>query len=221
MNIEEFQSEEFAKLTFPIFTLGKNDLVLEKFPRLKTVFNNVVIKSEEKILSIDINKVIRYIIFVYDKGSPLIKKIDNLVTRKITGAILAGFEYQDSFERDVDLMMKCRISDINTMIVKYCRLMKSRLYSLVVVSNESFNGTLEEIMSYKTGGKKSLDDQKKKMELIDQAKTTADNIDEWSLQLLSFDTNEQLKEEFYTIVDESDLKLSPEENAEDGGAETQ
>lgn len=213
MNIEEFSKEDFIKLAFPIHLMEEGELVLEKFPRLKNVFKNIIIMDGDKVVDIDINKVIKYIIFVYDKGSPLLTKFESLVTRKVTGAALAGFDHTNEFEKEVELMMKCKLSSINNMIIGYCRLMRSRLFSLIVASNESFHNTLQELMNYKVSKEDVLGDNKQKMDLVERAKKTFDNIDSWSSELLSKDTNTDLQDTLYTIVDESDLQLSPEENS--------
>ena len=126
----EIKESDCKKMMFPYHLIGDKD-PLEVFPRLA--------KYEEfnaKIAYRD--KIIKYIILVYDPGSPL-HRYDNLAQKKAVAATCAGFVHKkDVFEESVVKMMDCRIYPINLMIIRMCRIFGDKVYSLLVAGNEAF-----------------------------------------------------------------------------------
>lgn len=79
---------KYKKLKFKIDPNNKGEDVLEKFPELKR--HKVIAKSRYP----NLNYVLRYIIFLYDPETDLIKDIPDLPNRKRAAAILAGFDLE-------------------------------------------------------------------------------------------------------------------------------
>lgn len=81
----------FQKLKFKVYDIAPEEDVLEKFPELAKY--KVIAKSRAP----QKNLLLRYIIFLYDPGSDLIREISDLKSRKIHAAELAGFEKETDY----------------------------------------------------------------------------------------------------------------------------
>lgn len=196
----EYKAEDFKDMAFPLYEVEN---MLESFPKLKSC-------KEFNVEIEDLDKIIKYVGFAYDKGSPL-QKIENIVHRKVTAAQLAGFNTEDEYIQDI---MKCRNFTVNLMIVRYCRMLRSRLYMVIVAGNETLNDTIYQLLNYeKTNNKNVLENSETRLKLLSQAKETAMEMDELSQQLLS-DDNPILNDVLYQISDmteEEYINLTPED----------
>lgn len=197
----DYKPEDFAKMLFP---LQDSDNVLADFPKLKSYpeFGHDIN---------EVDKVIKYVGLAYDKGSPL-QKIDNIVHRKVTAAMIAGFaNTDDPYIQDI---MKCRNVIVNLMIIRYCRLMRSRTYMVIVTGNEILNDTMEQLMNFEIKKKNLLENSETKLALFEKAKKTAKDNDALSFEFLSNDDNKNLHDTLYTIADmdeEEYINLTPED----------
>lgn len=79
-------STKFKGLKFKIHELPKDADLLEKFPDLAKY------KAIGRSKYPDLNRILRYIIYLYDPGSDLIKDIPDLQSRKNAAAKLAGYD---------------------------------------------------------------------------------------------------------------------------------
>ncbi len=201
--MSEYKNEDFKGMLFPFHTVTEN--VLEAFPKLR--------QQPEFIAEIrDIDKIIKYIGFTYDKKSPL-QTIENIIHRKVTAANLAGFENTD--EEFVQDIMKCNNVAVNLMIVRYCRMLRSRVYMGIVAGNETLNDALLQLLNLKLKDtdKDILEKSRTRMQLLAQVNETAAEMDAISAEFLSDDNNE-LKDILYAISDMSEeeyLNLTPED----------
>lgn len=159
-------------------------------------------------------EVVKYIALVYDRKSPLYK-IDDIDKRKASAAIMAGFSYDGEFGENVVRMIRCRVPKINLMILRYCRMCNGRKYALFVAGNESFHGTLSEIMNYVPSDDGDiLKDNKTKLELFEKAKDNAELLDELGHEILAMDKTRELNEGLSVMVEiagVSDVPLSVED----------
>ena len=80
-------SQRFARLTYPIHGLGAS--ILTTFPILKKISGFNEIKDE---------RVIAYVIYLYDKGSDLPVEFKDLSIRKESAATEAGFDRNEDGE---------------------------------------------------------------------------------------------------------------------------
>lgn len=76
---------KFKNLKFKIHNLKESESVLSKFPELKKY--KVINRSKYP----DLDKILRYIIYLYDPGSDLRLDIPDLSSRKRAAATLAGY----------------------------------------------------------------------------------------------------------------------------------
>lgn len=79
---------DFDGLKFPAHKVAKEDDILDKFPQLGRIKSFKMYKGDWK------TQVIKYIIFLYDKGSDLYDEIPDFRKRKEIAADLAGFSKQ-------------------------------------------------------------------------------------------------------------------------------
>ncbi len=199
---------DYSSLMIRIDQVPQGEDLLAAFPRLSR-YEEFSYPMEHR------DKVIRYVVLCYDMGSPL-QNVDSLAQKKAMAAHQAGFLYQDeSFEAPVIAMMDGKILPVNKMIIRYCRMQHSRLYSLIVSGNEAFHEASEKLLVASTDSDDVLKDMKTKMEIFDKAKANAISLDNMSRELLSGDNSALIQKTLYTIVDNNDsvIPLTPEDFA--------
>lgn len=110
MNTEDL---DFSKLKYKVHELEEGVDPLSVYDDLK--------KYPEfyEAISLPRKKVLRYIIYFYDKGSPL--RDEEVYRGKIIAATLAGFETgnEGKFADTVEQMMLCRDFKINAMVIRF------------------------------------------------------------------------------------------------------
>ncbi len=210
----DYKADDFNHMLFSFFAVGDRD-VFDCFPILQKYKEFL-----EPLPGYKINKVIKYIGYCYDKGSPL-QKIEDIVKKKVTAALLAGFEPKPdgTFETEVDDMFRCKNNAINLMIIRYCRLVRSRTYILLTVGNETYYNTIKQLMTYTPKGKDSdvLKETTLKMKMLAEAEDLAKKMDALSTELLSGDNSNTLNSILYAVADmteEEYIKLTPEDFAD-------
>ena len=197
-----YKDSDFADLLFPFHKVKKN--LTKVFPKLADLYQGIEIVSDDIIL---------YVGFAYDKGSPL-QKLESIVDRKVQAALLAGIEANEEgkFRPEIEAVFKCENKDVNDMIIRYCRLLSSRLYSVIVAGNETMHSTIKELMNYVPTGAKILEQTELKLKLLAKAKETAVDMDKLSVEFLR-DDNKKLNEHLYMVSNnlEKYINLTPED----------
>ncbi len=201
----KYSPSDFKGMLIPFHEITGD--VLESCPQLKRF-------DEFKANVPDKDKIIKYIGFVYDKGSPL-PSFDDIVNRKIEAAILAGYEFNKdgSPPKGLDKVFRCEITEINRMIVRYCILQKSRKYLALVANSEVLHEAFGELMGYekKTGNKKSgIADSDEKINLLKKINKLTDETDELQKQFLN-DESKGLNEVLFIIIENNKINLTPED----------
>lgn len=192
--MSDYKEEDFSKMMFPVW--GEID-VLETYPQLKG-YPEFCAKVPE------INRVLKYIFFTYDKDSPL-QKIDNLSQKKKIAMKLA--KIPDELCEEILKGNK----EVNLMIIRYCRMQSSRTYSLLCIGNEAFFSSLAEILNYKSISDDVLTDTKLKQQIFEKAKQNAEYLDEMGKQFLQGDSTPLVQKVLSNVMDEEYIKLSPED----------
>jgi hypothetical protein len=220
-NEQLFADRDFASLMYPVQDLKKGESVLKKFPALLKMasFENYH-KQEmapEQVL-LDINAVIRYIVYAYDRESPIVKRFMNDVEkRKTTACDYAGFPYDDKgmFSMDVDNMMKCKNRYINVMIIDYVRQYNDPEFALLISGYDAYWQKLVQATTVEEGDDNKRDAfqiEESKGKIFEQARKMASMLSDLSVKILS-DENKLLRQEFYSILDSSvrnRLRITPE-----------
>ena len=138
----KFKDSDFSGMMFPIYDLPKSKSVLKEFPELDKY------KEFKTTIALDKDKVIRYIMFCYDKRSPLLKEAD-LSKRKIVALELAGFSKEKGGKYNENLlrMISCENDSINRMMVRFLRIQNDLDFSLLTTLTENYFNTLLQVNS--------------------------------------------------------------------------
>ena len=156
----DFKAEDFKHLRWNVQEVPRETDLLEAFPELGRYPE---LTAE---ITIDRNKVIRFIILCYDKKSPLLAE-KNLIKRKVDACTLAGIEKEDGkFPKDIEEMISNKNLVINRMICRYSRLQSDLQYSLLAAGLENFYGNVS-ILSAPNNGQMEMDDMVKKAKLYE------------------------------------------------------
>jgi hypothetical protein len=151
---------------------------------------------------LDNNKVMEYILCLYDKASPYRRKYTDVLKRKIEVAHDCMFptEAGGNFEPVVEDFLKGRNRVVNQKAVAYVRLHRNFKFSYLVTIEETYYNLMLEIL----GG-----DTKK----ITTARDLRDDLEESLLEILNQDSNPYLKDEILRYLEEERLALRPEDIA--------
>jgi hypothetical protein len=221
-NEQLFADRDFTSLMYQVQDLKKGESILKKFPALLKMpsfenYHKQELGPEDVLL--DINAVIRYIVYAYDRESPIVKRFMNDVEkRKTTACDYAGFPYDDKgrFSLDVDNMMKCKNRYINVMIIDYVRQYNDPEFALLISGYDAYWQKLVQATTVEDGGEDNKRDafqiEESKGKIFEQARKMATMLSELSVKILS-DENKLLRQEFYSILDSSvrnRLRITPE-----------
>lgn len=150
----DFKPKDFELLKYNPYLLPKDKNLLEVFPELSR-FPEFSLPLE----NLDRDLIIRYIIFCYDKKSPLLSE-KNLAKRKMLSCRLVEFEFektepksgrppevkpQPKYPFAVEEMIKGKNIYVNRMICRYCRNQNDLTYSLLVAGMESFFDNIDKL----------------------------------------------------------------------------
>ena len=128
--MSDFKSKDFDNILYPVHTLKKGMDLFTQFPQL--LDHQEFTKNLPASTPID--KVFKYIVFVYDSKSPYVTQISDLTDRKIQAAKDAGFRTNHShgFSDTVIKMLNCQIDSVNEMIIRYLRIQGKDITGLAV-----------------------------------------------------------------------------------------
>lgn len=117
-----YQKEQFNRTLFN--PLEKN--LLKTYPRLLGLFPN----EDERPIE-EREKLLRYVIALYDPASPLQKEYPELLVRKEMAALLAGFDLAKDEARLVELY-SCLDDSVVELIIAYLKIVRNRTWSMIV-----------------------------------------------------------------------------------------
>jgi hypothetical protein len=208
----DFKKSDFDNLLFRVNEVPAKVSVLSHFEKLGEHHEfNLELDGFEK----DRSNIIKYIVYVYDRNSPFLR-IEDIVKRKVQAALKAGFRAKiknnrRQFKTEVDYMLKGYNQNVNKMIVRYCRMQKSKKYMILVAMEEGFWGSLDRALT--RGTNDSQDDIKKRQQILFEEEKNANKIERLTLELLNEDNNRNLMDTLYEVVDEENkrkLRITPE-----------
>jgi hypothetical protein len=151
---------------------------------------------------IDNNKLMQYILCVYDKSSPYRRKYVDILKRKVEVAHDCQFEIEEggNFISPVEDFLKGRNRVVNQKIVQYVRLHRNYKYSYQVSVEASYSNLMLEILGGETKN-------------ITKARELKDELEDNLLELLNQDNNPYLKDEVLRFIENERLELRPEDYA--------
>ena len=186
------------------------------FPRLMDYPEFYKINSEA--VQLNLEEAFRYIVYMYDMNSPF-RGIDDLVKRKITAAKYAGFipSYKDGkmvFSSTVKSFLNCEDSSFNKMVVRYCRMQRSRKWSLLIAAEVSYHNCLLQLMEMDQD--EEAKDTEKKQKILKEAQQTEMMLEQMEKDMLNGDENAHLNNSLYDYIEEEaerDIMITPEQYA--------
>jgi len=198
--MREYKPLDFKDLFINPYELPDKTNLIREFPVLGLYKSFVDYKGV-----LDVNKVIRYIVYAFDDSTPT-KTYANLVERRIEAVELANFKKKgNSFDKNVLDMIKCKNLEVNSMIIDYCSITKGDDYITLIAFQESLRTQSFKLMYG--------DDDEKTKDLIGNVNSLRENIKSIRNGLLS-DNNDLFLIQSFKIKSESDrLLLSPEDYA--------
>ena len=195
----KFAKNDFSEMLYNIYEVPRNGLK-KKFPNLYTeeVSNMELKQGQNK------ERVIRYIVYMYDPKSP-VRSIPDAMKRKREAAILAGFTLNKSgtFSTNDEDVFLCDNISVNACILRFCINCKSGTYTSLI----TYEQALRNVMFYLL---KNLPEPKH----IKAAEDLRIIVDDLSHKLLGEDDNNQLRRHLYQFVDSDSINISPEIIAE-------
>ena len=184
---------------FDVFSLPSTVVILNKFPKL-AIFPEFVapVKSDR-------NKIIRYIVAVYDKRGLRVYE-QNVPKRKRMAAELAGWLPNDKgeFPPAVKEIIEGKSKTVNRMIVRYCKLHKSPRYAALVGMEETFYSILDRMVDSDTETKSTEYTMFKQLE---------NEIEDRAAEFLNGDSNREIIQQVYEDIELERLELRPEDIA--------
>lgn len=195
----EFRADDFSKLMFLVGDMPENIDPVKKFPKLLKYkeFLDTKMPVARK------NKIFRYIVFMYDRESPFTPRVPDLHKRKIEVAKYVKLVVDPkTVPEDIKRILRNDDTQVNEMIIAYCRMQNNPQYSLVVGLTEKYYNELLAVMNKDAG--KSIN-----------ISTTMDELQRATGKLLAQDNSPQLTKELFEYIEEQRIDdLRPEGIAE-------
>lgn len=129
--------EKYKSLKFNVSDVDHGEELLIKFPELKQI------KVFSECRSADRNRIIRYICYMYDPGSPLQVEYQDLQARKEKAAEDAGFErnkkglWPESVQNIFDVIDTEDVL-ITEMIFEFLRIINDKTWAIIKVNEVNF-----------------------------------------------------------------------------------
>ena len=208
-----FKPVDYKDILYPVHTLKRGVSIFDSFPKLLDYQEFVVPLPG----SISIDKVFKYIVFVYDAKSPFFNQIEDLVDRKKQAIVEAGFKPDNSgnFRDSVKDILNCEDNKVNKMIIRYCR-MQGKDFTNLIASQEAYYQINLELIKGISKEENALDVAKSKAQLDKLADEFNVRLNEKARAFLSQETAQGLHDDLWSLAeDESvNINLSPEDYAE-------
>jgi hypothetical protein len=125
-----FSESDFTKMRFIPFGVKKP--MLKLYPRLEEVVTNI----SHGLNDDGVDKVLKYIAFMYDPETPLREKYPDVERRKEFALTLAGFDLDtDTTAHSLTAFDEEWMADV---VVNYLVLINNRLWTLIVTNEQTF-----------------------------------------------------------------------------------
>jgi len=207
----ESSNLDFSKMMFPAHLIDNSIDILRSYPNLKLYPEFIIPPKKDKdeeyslINKFGLTKVFRFIVFAYDRKSPLVSNLTmSVIKRKTEALLLAGFIIDEDND-DIFNIVTCRNRPIAKLIGRYCRIQHNMKFtSLMSKMDAHYNET--EYLRTETDASKRTACLKNQNQLEEEIDTLVNTI-------LSGDNAELLKEEIYAQIEMDELGIMPEDIA--------
>lgn len=123
-----FTDQDFKNLSFQVTKAKPGTLP-------KAVAEMSVIKSWWSTDRNDKDKIIRYIVLMYDKNSPLVKRFNNLEQRKREAFVLAGFNIEDP---NLEVYKEFKDEEFTNMVTDFLIYQNDYIWMMLVSNEQTF-----------------------------------------------------------------------------------
>jgi len=192
---------------FPLVQLDNMWINPFRVPSDSDIFIEHPILKKYKIFSkrikgIDQQKLMKWIMCVYDQGSPYREKYSNVSKRKTEAARDIGFQLTDGglFEENVEGFMKGLNATVNAKVVEFVRRHRSFKFSYLTALESSYYKIMEEVESGNVVRIKELRSMQEEMEST-------------MIEILNQDDSHIMSDTVLRYIEEERLSLRPEEVA--------
>lgn len=229
----EFNKEDFSEMLFNPTVVPEKKTMLTQYIELEKMFG-----SMDFVINADqyggIDRVLRYICFMYDMRTPL-RKITSYPARKKKAMQLAGYlfdkdgQIQESLEAKIPKGRKKKTDEgtvsntaskrtyfkdvmtgksvfVNRMIVLYLRRFRNHEYAYLVAMEEAYFRNMEKIMF----SENTSTEDKNALLLIENVKS---RIDSAYQDVFLHKPDSQHVEEVFMVIEEEKMGISPEDMA--------
>ncbi|MDA3614724.1 hypothetical protein [Polluticaenibacter yanchengensis] len=178
--MSKYTSEHFSHCKINPFTKGA---MIDTYTSLKEVAAGSNMKQLDKVL--------RYIVSIYDESSPLVLQETNLATRKTQAAIIAGFDIIND-EKFLSSIYSCENDNFLSLLMMYfSKFSKPKIWQMIIANEQLFEEYLARLMKPINSTTEDDDDAEDKPRK--KAPTEKDELQ--ALQIKS-----KLREEMLTII---------------------
>jgi len=203
----DFRSQDFKNVLFPVHTITNSMNLYEMYPTVFD-FNEFQVQLHP---GLSINRIFKYIVYVYDQGSPFYTQIDDLTERKKEAAKEAELkQVRGEFTNETKAILNCENKKVNAMILRYCRI-QGKEFANIVASNEAFYQLNLKLLSNNPDD----GDAKEKAALDKSITDMAKRLNEKARAFLSQETAKGLKEDLWVLAEDeaANIMISPEDYA--------
>ena len=193
-----FHQREYALMQYDPTKVPEGVSILKHFKEL----GKMKVFRDDPGPKIDNEKVMQYVMLVYDKNSPYRKKYPDVLKRKVEAAHDVEFEIIEGgvFEPPIEDMLRGRNEKVNRKIVEYVRLHRSFKYAFLVSMENAYYNLMLEILGGETKN-------------VMKAKDLRDELEENATEILNDDNSSFIKGELLRYMEEERLSLRPEDIA--------
>ena len=123
-----FNEDSFVNLVIPIY--GKEDVLETYNGEFKKIFKGLF-----KHRRVDLEKLIKYVIYMYDKNSPMRDLFSDINIRKNECAILAGYDLS-KHEKKLTKIFNLTDKDIMEMLYNFLKYQNNKAWALLTSNEE-------------------------------------------------------------------------------------
>lgn len=170
--------KDFADVRYPQVFQTKN--ILDKVKELAH-WKEALSESDGRS---DIDNLIRYVVACYDKGSPIVRVISNIGTRKMEAALVAGYD----LEKDSEVLDDIFAFEGETMTLGILLLKEQNdMYWAMTVSNEQcfweYQKALNTSITNYKDDKQKMDALNVKSKIMDECDKITERVEAYRLKI--------------------------------------
>jgi energy-converting hydrogenase A subunit M len=197
-----YSDKDFEGMLLNVYPHKLGTDLFKKFPILDKYSE---FKLEKKSARFN-ERVIRYVVYSFDRNSPL-TTIDDVLERRFEAIKLAGFDLNKGIPAEVDMFVKSLNSDINNMVIRYCIIQSNTDYMVLVTYEDALFKELARLLNFDTDDE---DNVEKKKEIIDNIVKLRTQINSIRSDMLSNNVDMFLSKSLTDFSEAKRIDLSPE-----------